>query len=226
MSYIGIRIGTNFSPLSLNPALWLDATQLSLVEGDLVSTWLDYSGNGRHATAATDQRPTYRAILANGRPTLEFNGTTNGMDHGLTSVPGEATTIIVTKKITTQTSYRTLFTAGGVNGTAILSRFATSTNWGTFASGEKPANTAAGTSLFRILTLADAGTYGTFYLNGVVDGGWTGAAVNSSSMYKVGTGDTGQNSNSYISEVICFLRILNNAEMFRVHNALKIKYGI
>jgi hypothetical protein len=64
--------------------LWLpsDAAQFTTVGGDGTATsqWNDVSGNSRHFTATTTQRPTYRATGSpSSTPCLEFNGTTNQM---------------------------------------------------------------------------------------------------------------------------------------------------
>lgn len=69
-----------FSPLSLSPALWLDASVLGLADGAAVDSWTDMSGNGRNATASGTARPTYKTSALNGRAAIEFNGTTNVMD--------------------------------------------------------------------------------------------------------------------------------------------------
>ena len=51
--------GAPFSPLSLSPALWLDASVASSITSSagLVSQWNDLSGNARHAVASGTARP-------------------------------------------------------------------------------------------------------------------------------------------------------------------------
>lgn len=64
---IGIRrgemnVGAGFNPLSLSPALWLDAYDVSTITlvSNAVSQWADKSGNNRHATQSISGiRPTY-----------------------------------------------------------------------------------------------------------------------------------------------------------------------
>jgi len=77
---------SGFSPLSLSPALWLDASDAStlydatsggsLVAADgAVARWEDKSGNSRHATQATSgNRPLRKTSIANGRAVLLFDG--------------------------------------------------------------------------------------------------------------------------------------------------------
>jgi len=58
-----------FSPLSLNPALWLSDT------GSNAAQWDDISGNGRHATQATSaNQPAIVTGALNGRQVRRFDG--------------------------------------------------------------------------------------------------------------------------------------------------------
>jgi|GEM_PF-928572 prepilin-type N-terminal cleavage/methylation domain-containing protein len=56
--------------------LWLKADSLfsSLVDGDLVTTWSDSSGNNNHATGSGTGRPTYQTAELNSWPTVQFDG--------------------------------------------------------------------------------------------------------------------------------------------------------
>ncbi len=75
-----------FSPLSLSPALWLDAglsplfqdsagTVPATADGDPVGYWGDKSGNANHATQATAAaRVTLKLAVQNGLPVLRFDG--------------------------------------------------------------------------------------------------------------------------------------------------------
>ena len=70
----------NFSPLSLSPVLWLDASNTSSIteSSGSVSQWNDLSGNGRHATQgnATNQ-PTTGTVTRNGLNVISFDGTSD-----------------------------------------------------------------------------------------------------------------------------------------------------
>lgn len=66
-----------FSPLSLAPALWLDAADTSTItaSGGAVSQWNDKSGNGKHLAQTTAAaQPTTAASTLNGRNVLTFDG--------------------------------------------------------------------------------------------------------------------------------------------------------
>jgi hypothetical protein len=71
-----------FSPLSLNPALWLSDT------GSNTAQWDDLSGNGRHATQATGvSQPAIVTNALNGRQVRRFDGSNDFYD--LTSVAAD-----------------------------------------------------------------------------------------------------------------------------------------
>lgn len=65
-------------------SLWLDATTLTLNDGDSVGTWADTSGHGNDATQATTaKKPTFRKYIPSivqavrGRYALSFDGATD-----------------------------------------------------------------------------------------------------------------------------------------------------
>jgi hypothetical protein len=67
----------NFTPLSLSPALWLDAADTSTIteSGGLVSQWDDKSGNGRNVVQATGaNQPTTGTNTQNGLNVITFDG--------------------------------------------------------------------------------------------------------------------------------------------------------
>ena len=67
---------TQWTPALITTALWLDANDASTItqSSSLVSQVNDKSGNARHATSSSGNRPTYAATGFNSRPTLVFNG--------------------------------------------------------------------------------------------------------------------------------------------------------
>lgn len=68
--------GLGFSPLSLSPTLWLDASDAGTItsSGGLVSQWSDKAGSN-HCTAPGN-KPTTGATTQNGRNVIDFNGYT------------------------------------------------------------------------------------------------------------------------------------------------------
>jgi len=66
--------GGGFSPLSLSPLFWLDASQLGLSNGASVSSFTDLSGNGRHFVQTTpSKRPVYNSTGINSQPSVQFD---------------------------------------------------------------------------------------------------------------------------------------------------------
>ena len=76
-----------FNPLSLSPALWLDAsdastlytdsglTTLVAADGDPVGGWKDKSGNTKHAFQASGtNKPLYKTNIKNSKSILRFDG--------------------------------------------------------------------------------------------------------------------------------------------------------
>jgi hypothetical protein len=65
-----------WSPLSLRPAAWFDASDLSTITlATGVSQWSDKSGFGRHATQGTGaNQPSFNAAALNNNPSFSFNG--------------------------------------------------------------------------------------------------------------------------------------------------------
>ena len=66
-----------FDPLTLSPALWLDASDAASItsSGGAVSQWSDKSGNAHHATqSVAASKPTTGANTQNGLNVLTFDG--------------------------------------------------------------------------------------------------------------------------------------------------------
>lgn len=92
---IGVDLGiwrgqaARFNPLSLSPALWLDASDASTLyqsnggaaaaaDGDPVGYWMDKSGNGRHLTQTSGiNKPLLKLAIKNGKNGVLFNGTSS-----------------------------------------------------------------------------------------------------------------------------------------------------
>jgi hypothetical protein len=85
-NYLAKKWGLGFNPLSLGPALWLDASDSSTLydattggslvgAGGAVARWEDKSGNARHATQATlANRPLRTLGVQGGKDVLAFDG--------------------------------------------------------------------------------------------------------------------------------------------------------
>ena len=79
-------------------ALWLDADDASTItlNGSTVSQWDDKSGNSRNATQATAaSQPTYSATGLNGKPVLQFDGTSDFLSAGAVSLQNTGLNVFV-----------------------------------------------------------------------------------------------------------------------------------
>jgi hypothetical protein len=73
----------NFTPLSLSPAVWYDASDTTTITASLgaVSQWDDKSGNGRHLTQATGiSQPTTGSVTRNNLNVISFDGINDVLD--------------------------------------------------------------------------------------------------------------------------------------------------
>ncbi len=67
------RFAATWTPASLSPYLWLDASQLTgLADGDSISTFTDSSGNSRNFTSSGSNRPVYKTSIINGKLVARF----------------------------------------------------------------------------------------------------------------------------------------------------------
>jgi hypothetical protein len=103
-------ITPGFSPLSLSPALWLDASDSGSLfqsnggaaasnDGDPVGYWMDKSGNGKHATQTSGtNKPTLKTAIQNGKNIVRTNGTSSFMNIPTTTINAPFTIYLVIKK--------------------------------------------------------------------------------------------------------------------------------
>lgn len=168
----------HLKPKSLSATAAWDSRYVSgLSDGNAVSTWSDLSGNGNDATQATGTRqPLYKTAIIGGAPSIRFDGTDDNLSHTADNNSSECSIIAVLSRITAQTSYRGIFAAGAWTsaGTMMLSRTGL-TPWGTYTGTDARASSTIATGSPTILVMIDnAASGGSFYVQGVSDGTWTG----------------------------------------------------
>lgn len=102
-------------------ALWLDGADSSAasmtLNGSLVETWKDKSGNNRNATASGTARPTLTGSALNGRSVVTFDGTANQMQiDGTFLVTSNATIFAVARR--TSGGFGAVITSKGTGDTS------------------------------------------------------------------------------------------------------------
>jgi hypothetical protein len=250
-----------WSPLKLGDklAVWFDASDNATVlnadgnpaaDAEAVQTWLDKSGNARHATApASGQRPSYRTAVQNGRAVLRTDGddylfVTNAGDVFQNKTAGY---IFAVAKDANQTGgYSTHYVVHFVKGDGLTirhnvsSRSVAGNGWaarGRRLDGDTLINVYCGPADGHTLVMA-FGDWAAGYLRTSING-----ASCSSIAYSSGGGATsntdGQEvtlmgkpssstslpANSEIAEIIIINAAMTDAEVSDVQNYLKNKWG-
>jgi hypothetical protein len=121
LNMIGLGLGiwqssvTGFNPLSLSPALWLDASDSATLfqsnggaaasaDGDPVGYILDKSGNGRHLTQVSGtNKPTLKTAIKNSKNIIRFDGVDDYIATSSFTVSQPDTVFIVFKMSSTTT---------------------------------------------------------------------------------------------------------------------------
>lgn len=186
-----------FSPLSLSPALWLDASDAgtlydattggSLVAADgAIARWNDKSGNARHVTQSTSgARPLRKTAIQNGLGVVRFDGSDDrlSLSSGLNllrNVPG-ATLFCVHNWLTAPTvnksplfiSTATATTGRAAIGTGVSSRKPYSGGRRLDANSFQSATAASNNpdqAFLQVAVFDYAAATVTQYINGSVDG--------------------------------------------------------
>ena len=230
-----------------NCILWLDAGDKdSIVESsNLVSSWLDKSGEGNHAAQATStNQPTYTAGAVNGKATLSFDGTDNHMDiaglSGTTFGSNGGVTIFMVARQPVFDNTGAGFYFGGQSGDPTTQNYlgaGTSGGdsmdfrmYGGSGTGAEVATFYQDTLRHNIHVGLWDKTNVSIYFNGK-QGGTTTSNVTSSNWTtdeaaKIGESAGGAYTNMHISEIILFNRNLSDAERQQVELYLSRKWNI
>jgi hypothetical protein len=227
---------TDWPPAFSGLALWLDASQITGVgAGASVSTWLDASGGGHHATqASATNQPTYQANAVNGRPVVRFDGTNDYLSLSGTIVSGaQARTVFVVGKPTVIGNKGFVDLGNGATtggGFMVTPEYATRVSGGNAIWG--PAATAGDATLVVVqlsgtttsalsawangtaLTLSGSTNATVATAGSGTVGGWTAAPVSSNSY------------NGDLAEIVVYNRLLDTAERQSLEQHLAAKYGL
>jgi hypothetical protein len=245
-----------FNPLSLSPALWLDANDAStlydattggsLVTADgAVARWEDKSGNARHATQATSgARPLRKAAVQNGRDVVRFDGgdvlvTPSFSTAGFVS--GSTILVVTNPTFTNNTIYRPLIriepsNTNGiqheasndsvVNSRSKLEAFVQNTSNTLFRATPSATTTTGWRMLASVVTTSDI----TLFSDGTINGGPTAITgtikTGSSDVLRVAADVTNNFWLGDIAEILVFPTALSTTDRQAVESYLATKWGI
>lgn len=246
MSFIINPYSFGFNPLSLSPALWLDASDTttlyaattggSLVAPDgTVARWEDKSGNARHATQATAaNRPLRKTSVANSKDALLYDST----DKLVCSLALNANfTVIIAGRRNSGTNacgfVGNLQNTGNVDG-IIISHFDTGSNNNCAAALMRVSNTGTNTSRVNVgnasfvaSVLVQSTSY-TGWINGTNESTITAVYSGRDTSLTIGSPRTGATSESPVGnifEVLVFPTALSAANRQAVESYLRTKWG-
>ncbi len=228
---------TPFTPISLSPVLWLDASDTASITqaAGSVSQWNDKSGNGNHATqGAGASQPITGTRTINGRNVLDFKGSPVHMScaAGLFSIAVGDNTLITVHQRDSASGNSVIIgakEAGYSNRVWGLNDRSSSKSFLSGGYGQDSVITASADINVHMFAGRRSGT-----TNGVMlwqDGsstGTTGTGLNKT----IDAMFIGKNSisdfdyfNGTIAEILLFNRALSNMEINNIGDYIKSKWG-
>ena len=243
----------NFSPLSLNPQYWYDATRIETiaVSGTNITTWSDISTLGRTATAggSTSARPTYSSSdVLNGRwvPTMDNrSGGSKYLDPAAITIGGTTLTLFSVHKNTPAASGGTIYGRLWSLSPVTLQDFENTDGclltYGTAGTVANPAVSlfrnnsaicstptfAAGS--WRIVAAVRNGTAGAIWLDGGSKAtGTTSANAFNSTRIRIGNNQQRVDSGIFgsIAETMLFTQALSDTDVDKINGYLAWKWGL
>lgn len=231
-----------FSPLSLSPALWLDASDASTlydstVGGSLVAAdgaiarWEDKSGNGRHATQSTGvSQPLRKTGIQNGRDVARFDGANDYMAGSLPALGAGEYTVFIASKQNSSANYETIITLGGDANYSALIPTKSHTDYlfvgSIFNDYLQTTNSLVGN---KIISIKRSGSTGYAWINGSATSPASASIVSQNIVadYKIGGLPVySQMLNGDVLEVIVFPTALSDTDRQAVESYLNAKWAI
>ena len=237
----GADLKVPFCPASLDDlVLWLNAGEGITIEDGKVSRWEDLSGQGNHATAEGDNRPTYNTSVGelNDQPAVCFDGIDTWLDAGEKIEPDEITMIAVFKPVDFTSNFQRIISRRSTTEGYMLS-------FGTGDDSDRMRTIIAtdadnfvradGSYLEENSPYLVVGTWDTsdlkMYLNGALDASAPGSgSITYKTDISLGIGGNPSDSaaffNGDIAEILIFERPLDEDEREMVEAHLNEKYDI
>jgi hypothetical protein len=214
-----------FSPLSLAPALWLSDT------GSNPAQWDDLSGNGRHATQATDIRqPAITPNALNGRQVRRFDGSNDFYSGNLPITNQGSIFAVFSDTESSGRNYNTVLSLGDGSGLASLLSNGSTYNYGIGRPGfENPVATlTVSASTPTILNGQWINTAVSVRRNGIENTGTLTVTPSNGTKYYIAQHFSGGYSwaGMDLAEIIVFSRTLSTTERQTLEHYLSNKYAI
>ena len=210
------------------PLLHLDASDLSLSDGDSVTTWSDKSGNGYNFSGTGATAPIFKTSGRLGHNTVLFDGTDDFMTNG--SVLGQftdqnATLIAVFNQYDTD-SQVDLFDTGAFAGGDRLSPDYSSAFLSARINSVSETFTKPlfGNNIFGLRVDSSSPSYELFY-NKASQYQVGSYSFGVASTMSIGGGNTSYKFNGEISEILLFNQALSDDEWNTIHSYLADKYS-
>jgi hypothetical protein len=220
---------------------WLDASTLSLGNGQSVSSWTDQSGNGNDAEQSTSNyQPTFRTNQINSNPTIDFDGGDYLKLLLISELDNQSDlTWMSVSSTNTAASYQSIISTDYTGGSAFGYKWASiffqnkheiraKSDAGTTS---KRNTSNSGGFTIRSTTMAGSSTDALLcYANGSQYGSVTPASFSTNTHKRTIIGRNSINGggllNGDIAELMVFSQVLNTTERIIIENYLSSKYGI
>ena len=244
---IGLSLGlwqygrsASFSPLSLSPALWLDASDAATLfqsnggaaaaaDGDPVGYVLDKSGSANHLIQVTGtSKPTLKLAIQNAKPVIRFDGVNDFF-----AIPNFGTTAQTAKTICWAAKTATvgnIYFIASIDKHLISQRSANSQFRATNGIGYAISGTNTGNSFYQA-TILHSGTNVTRYEGGTQKGtvsmGVSTGAYDQTHWIARGDGASGNTYHAIdFLELLIFPSPLSAENLSAVENYLMVKWGV
>jgi len=221
-----------FSPLSLSPSMWLDASDASTITttGASVTNWVDKSGSGNHASliGMSTTWPTFSNAVQNGKSCIYFDGGDYLKTPFLSAT--NTTVILVMRRIS-----GTVFIGArdSVNTRSYFANSATNTLRALVGSDIDVNSTTSWTTNFMCTGFAYDGTTVSIRNKGseVYTKAQSGSGANFTQGYHIGTYNNigtpaTPDAVCFIGEILCWRRTLTAGELSKVESYLITKWSI
>jgi hypothetical protein len=220
-------------PVTSGLAAHYDASNETSVIKDgsnIVSSWEDISGNGRHLTTFGTS-PVYGASLLNGKPAINFGAAATGLVSAPFPLTAESTVFFVIRQNSpdvwgsyghhgSRDSDWALERWGSLGGVQYQTNNDNGTTFVPLTAGTDYLLTGRMDASDRKFSVRSAGNTTT-----VTSGASTTLSVGNKALY-IGRSDLGEGSRAYMAEIVYFDRALSDAEIDQVSSYLTARWSI